>query len=131
MKLAKKNGGGGGALKPTELLHIKTDKYTATNYALSYSCQKRRRIGRQRFLAAFVSGPYIRLKNLSAAVNATKKRNQNFAKRERSWTKSKIFFAQKLSNLGPMLNKLMQLKRITKGCRDSSRWAIFVNLRQN
>ena len=34
--------------------------------------RKRRRIGRQRFLAAFVSGQYIRLKNLSAAVNATK-----------------------------------------------------------
>ena len=28
-----------------------------------------------------------------------------------------IFFAQKLSNLGPAQNKLMQLKRITKGGR--------------
>ena len=28
--------------------------------------------GRQRFLARFVSGPYNRLKNLTAAVNATR-----------------------------------------------------------
>ena len=37
----------------------------------------------------------------------------------------------KLSNLGPVLNKLMQLKRITEGAwgRASNRWAIFVILR--
>ena len=46
-------------------------------------------------------------------------------------TKSK-FLHKKLSNLGPVLNKLMQLKRISKrpGGRVPSRWANFVILRQ-
>ena len=41
-------------------------------------------------------------------------------------------FAQKLSNLGPVLNKLMQLRRIKRGPggKASSRWLSFVFLRQ-
>ena len=41
-------------------------------------------------------------------------------------------FAQKLFNLGPVLNKLMQLKRIIRGPggKASSRWLSFVVLRQ-
>ena len=42
------------------------------------------------------------------------------------------FFPQKLSNLGPMQNKLLQLKRIIEGVggRTPSRWVIFVILRE-
>ena len=43
----------------------------------------------------------------------------------------KNFFARKLSHLGPMINRSMQLKRITEGGRDSSHYVIFVILRQN
>ena len=39
--------------------------------------------------------------------------NQKFAKREGLKPKLNYFVAQKLSNLGLMLNKLMQLKRVT------------------
>ena len=39
---------------------------------------------------------------------------ENFTKREEAQPKRK-FFAQKLSNLGPVLNKPMQLKNIPKG----------------
>ena len=37
-----------------------------------YLCLKKNVLGGQRFLACFASGPYDRLKNLSAAVNATR-----------------------------------------------------------
>ena len=42
------------------------------------------------------------------------KHNQGFAKREMLKPKE-MFFAQKLSNLSPVLNKPLQLKRVTKG----------------
>ena len=41
--------------------------------------------------------------------------NQDFAKREELEPKVVVFFAEKLSNLDAVLNKLMQLKRITDG----------------
>ena len=88
--------------------------------------------GRQRFSAYFVSGQPNRLKNLSAAVNATRSATRILLRGKGGKTKSRIFFAQKLSNLGPVLNKLMQLKRVTEslGSRASNRWTIFVILRQ-
>ena len=46
-----------------------------------FMSEKRDVQGRQRFLARFVSGLCDRLKNLSAAVNATKAQSR-FAKRE-------------------------------------------------
>ena len=49
------------------------------------------------------------MKNLSVAVNATR----SFL-RERELELKVVFFQQKLSNLGPVLNELVQLKRITK-----------------
>ena len=62
--------------------------------------------GRQRFVARFVSGPYNRLKNLSAAVNETRSAVRILIR---------MRGLNQLFNLGPVLNKLMQLKRITKG----------------
>ena len=66
------------------------------------------------FLARFVCSPYNRLKNLSAAVNATRSATRILLK-ERGLQTKVNFFAQKFSYIGPMLNKLMQLKCITKG----------------
>ena len=68
---------------------------------------------RQRFLGRFVSCPYNCLKNLTAAVNVTKSATRIFLKGKGLESKAK-FFTQKFSNLGPVLNKLMQLKRITE-----------------
>ena len=51
---------------------------------------------------------------------------------EEAWTK-RNFFAQKLSNLGPVLNKLMQLEHATKGvwgAEPPSHWANFVILQK-
>ena len=50
-----------------------------------------------------------RLKTLSAAVNAAKRATRILLKRGQT----KIIFAQKLSNLDLVLNKLMQIERIT------------------
>ena len=50
-----------------------------------------------------------RLKTLSAAVNAAQRATRILLKRG----ETKIIFAQKLSNLGLVLNKLMQLERVT------------------
>ena len=50
-----------------------------------------------------------RLKTLSAAVNAAQLATTILLKRG----ETKIIFAQKLSNLGLLLNKLMQLERVT------------------
>ena len=50
-----------------------------------------------------------RLKTLSAAVNAAQRATRILLKRG----ETKIIFAQKLFNLGLVLNKLMQLERVT------------------
>ena len=50
-----------------------------------------------------------RLKTLSAAVSAAKRATRILLKRG----ETKIIFAQKFSNLGLVLNKLMQLERVT------------------
>ena len=50
-----------------------------------------------------------RLKTLSAAVNANKSATRILLKRG----ETKIIFSQKLSNFGLVLNKLMQLERVT------------------
>ena len=57
---------------------------------------------------------YNRLKNLSKAVNATRNATRILLKGA-GLNQNQNYFAQKLSNLGPVLNKLMQLERITKG----------------
>ena len=51
------------------------------NFVFIY--EKRDVLGRQRFLARFTAGPYNRLKNLSAALNANESANRILlAKRE-------------------------------------------------
>ena len=58
------------------------------------------------------------IKLLETSVGSSKcdqKRNQDFAKREKIEPKVFFFFAQKFSNLGPALNKPMQLKCIIEG----------------
>ena len=55
------------------------------------------------------SAAHDRLKNLSTVVNATR------CAILRGVNQKQIFFAQKLSDFGPVLNKLMQLKRVTDG----------------
>ena len=72
---------------------------------------KRDAYGRQRFLARFQCRPKTRLKNLSVAVNATRSATRILL-RERELEPKVKFFALRLSNLGPVLNKLMQLHRI-------------------
>ena len=71
-----------------------------------------------------------RLKNLSAQVNATRSATR-IRLRDKDLNQKKIFLT-KLSDLGPELNKPMQLKCITGGPGDEppSRWVIFVILRQ-
>ena len=64
-----------------------------------------------KILAGLKNLSLARLKNLSAAVNATKNVTKILL-----WGVNQelfFFFAQKLSDLGPVLNKLMQLKRVT------------------
>ena len=81
---------------------------------LAFMSEKKMFKIQQYFLARFVSGPYNRLKNLSAAVNASRSTTRILL-RERGLVPKVNFFAQKLSNLGPVLKKLMQPKRITEG----------------
>ena len=69
----------------------------------------------QRLLARFVSVPFNRLKNLSAAVNATRSATRILLRGRRPEPKVKFFFAQNLSSLSPVPNKLMLLKRIKEG----------------
>ena len=71
------------------------------------------------FNARFVCGPYNCLKNLSAAVNATRSATRILQKGSGLEPKV-ISFAQKLSNLGPLLNRPMQLKRITERAWEKS-----------
>ena len=81
-----------------------------------------------RYLKNFVCGPYIRLKNPSVALNATRSATRILLRGRGLEPKANIF-PQKLFNLGPVLNKLMPLKRITGG-RAPSPWAIFMILRK-
>ena len=53
-----------------------------------------------------------RLKNLSTAVNTTRRSTRILL---REVNQKQIFFSQKLPDLDPVLNKLMQLKRVTDG----------------
>ena len=103
--------------EPTELLHIKTDilRLQTMRYfkKFVFMFEKRDVKARQRLLALFVCGTYNRLKNLFAAVNATR-RAIRILIRERGARIKKKLFEQKLSNLGLVLNKLIQLKRTTK-----------------
>ena len=68
--------------------------------------EKRDVQGRQRFLARFVFGLYNYLKNRSTEVNATRSASRILGGKVLE-TKAFFFFARKLSNLGPVLNKLM------------------------
>ena len=57
---------------------------------------------------------------MSAAVSATRSTNRIIL-RGRGLEPKVVFFAQKLCNLGPVLNKLMELKRITEGAWEGAR----------
>ena len=83
----------------------------ATNYGLFQKfcihVLKKRRVSLAVFITHFECGPCNRLKNLSAAVNATKVQ-PGYHKEGRGLNqKLFVFFAQKLSNLGPLLNNSM------------------------
>ena len=56
---------------------------------------------------------------MSTGVNATRSATRVLlSKRERGGLNQRqMFFAQKLSNLGPMLNKPLLLKRVTEGAQ--------------
>ena len=71
---------------------------------------------RQRFLARLLCGPYNRLKNQLAAVNAIRIATRILLE-EGEGLIPNVFFAQKQFNLGPALTKLMLLKHITEGGR--------------
>ena len=64
--------------------------------------------------ACFALSSQNRLKNLSAAENATRSATRILLKQRGLEPKVK-FYGQKLSELGHLLNKPMQLKRITEG----------------
>ena len=55
-----------------------------------------------------------RLKNMSAGVNATRSATRVLLG-ERGLEPKGMFFAQKLYNLDPVLNKPLLLKRVTEG----------------
>ena len=76
--------------------------------------KKRYNKGLQRFSGRFLSSPYNRLQNLSAAVNASRSTTRILLRGKRLEPKVKFFLHKKLPNLGPTLNELMQLKRITE-----------------
>ena len=61
-----------------------------------------------------LSAAHNRLRNLSAAVNAAKRATRMLL-RGVNQTFFVVFFAEKLYNLGLVLNKLMQVKRVTGG----------------
>ena len=73
--------------------------------------KKRDLQGRQRFLACFVCCPLLPEKFIHAS-ECFQTRNQEFVKRGELKV---LFSAQKLSDLGSVLNKMMQLKRVTNG----------------
>ena len=81
------------------------------NNFLFMSKKKRDLQGQQRFLACFVCGPQPPEKSIYSS-ECYQTRNQDLAKKGEQ---KLAFFAQKLSDLGSELNKLMQLKRATNG----------------
>ena len=92
--------------------------------------KQRRIIGEQRFLARFVSGPYNRLKTLSAAVNAVKSATRiSIAKRGELEPKAN-FFCTKIFYFRSHAERTDATQAYHRGGIDSSRWLIFVNLRQ-
>ena len=52
---------------------------------------------------------------MSAGVNATRNATNVLLREREGLNQKQMFFAQKLSNLGPVLNKPLRLKRVTEG----------------
>ena len=82
--------------------------------SFTFFSEKKRLIRPAPFLSSFRIQPIYHYKNLSVAVIATRSATRILL-RERGFNRNYIFFAEKLSNLGPVLNKLMQLKLISEG----------------
>ena len=59
----------------------------------AFTSEKKDALGRQLFLSGFVSGPYIRLKNLSAAVNLTRSATRILPREKGLEPKVKIFYS--------------------------------------
>ena len=90
---------GGGALKWTELLHIKTDILRLQNIMhyfknFAFMFEKRDVQVRQRLLARFVYGPHNHLKNMSAAVNASRSATRIMLKWRELEPKKKFFLTK-------------------------------------
>ena len=66
---------------------------------------------------------------MSAGVNATRCVTRVLL-RERGREPKGMFFPQKLSNLGPVLNKPLLLKRVTEGAEPPAAGRFFAILRQ-
>ena len=80
----------------TDILRVQIMRYS-NNFV--FMSEKRDVLGRQPFLNRFVSGPYNRLKNLTAAVNATNSATRILiVKREGNRTKSKSDVTNELNN---------------------------------
>ena len=92
--------------------------------------KKKTHISSALFISSFMR-PIYSLEKSVCSSECDRTRNQDFATGEGLELKV-IFFPQKLFYLCPMLNKSLQLKRITEGPGSwaSSRWIIFVVLRE-
>ena len=77
-----------------------------------YSFLKKRPIKPAAFLSLFHLRPINCLKNLSTAMNATRHATRILL---RGMNQKKFFLLKKLSDLGPVLNKLMLFKCVTCG----------------
>ena len=70
------------------------------------------KLGPAAFLSSFRLRPIVAWKIYFTAVNATRRANRILL---RGVNQKQSFFAQKLPDLAPVLNKLIQLKRVTNG----------------
>ena len=82
--------------------------------------EKRDLLARRLLLARFTCSPYNRLKNLFAGVNATRSTTRILLREMR--LQPKVFFAQKLSNLGPRAEQIDATHAYHRGGR--GRWGL-------
>ena len=91
-----------------------------------------RKKGRKHFLVCFICGPYNRLKNLSAAVNATRNTTTILLREKRLEQKFFCFLRENCLILAraELTDATQARHRLGSEGRAPSHWAVFVILRQ-
>ena len=103
----------GDTIKWTELLHVKTD---ILKLQFCIHLKKKVHISPEAFITSFRMRPvFNRLKNMSAGVNGTRSATRVLVRERGLEPKVNVFLLQKVSNLGPVLIKPLQLKCVTEG----------------